>query len=156
VTTARGVASAASGTSSPRIKLRADRPVPFAQASQAGRCDTKLRTRKPQSVRKLAVVGEINNAYNDGTWGQFSYARERSAETSFGIAANYEGTTWTISGENLITTKGSAKFPRASKRMSRKLRTLFELTRYQVQRSSCAVWETEIRATSWQGPARAV
>lgn len=151
VTTGRGVASTASSTSAPRIKLRADRPVPFAQAAQAGTCDTKLRTRKPQSVRKLAVVGEINNAYNDGTWGQFTYARENSAETSFGIAANYEGSTWTISGENLITTKGSAKFPKMAKRASRKLRTLFEFTRYQVQRSSCAVWETEIRATSWIG-----
>jgi hypothetical protein len=31
------------------------------------------------------------------------------------------------------------------------LRTQFEFTRYEVRRSSCAVWETEIRATSWLG-----
>lgn len=54
------------------VGARADRPVPFAQAAQAGGCDTKLRTRKPKSVRKLAVVGEINNAYNDGTIGTFT------------------------------------------------------------------------------------
>jgi hypothetical protein len=135
----------------PQIKLHANRSVPFALASQFGTCDTKYRARKPVSTRSLAIVGELNNAYNDGTRGEFTYAREGSASTAFGIAANLQGTTWTISGETTITNKGSATFPPATKRYSRKLRTEFEFTKYQTQASSCAVWETEIRATSWIG-----
>jgi hypothetical protein len=146
-----GVAHAATATTSaPRIRLHATHTVPFALASQFGRCDTKLTTRKPQSETKWAIVGEINNAYNDGTVGTFAYARQKSAETSFGIAQTPDGATFTISGENAITDKGSITFPAATKRYSRKLRTQFEFTKYQVRASSCAVWETEIRATSWK------
>jgi hypothetical protein len=147
-----GVARAATATTRvPQIRLQAKRPVPFALVSQFGDCDTKMVTRKPVSVRKLALVGELNNAYNDGTRAKFSYARQNSAETSFGIAQTYEGGTVTISGENTITNKGTIGFPRALKRYSRKLRSKFEFTKYEVKASECAVWETEIRATSWIG-----
>jgi hypothetical protein len=142
---------ASATTQVPQIRLQANRPVPFALASQIGRCGTKMETRKPVSMQKLAIVGELNNAYNDGTRGKFTYARESSAQTAFGIASNYEGSTFTISGENLVTDKGTVGFPRALKRYSRKLRSKFEFTRYEIKASECAVWETEIRATTWLG-----
>ncbi len=151
-TTATAARISAKHPQSPQITLHANRPMPFALAAQAGgTCDTKYRARKPVSMRKLAVVGELNNAYNDGTQGTFSYAREGSAETAFGVAANIKGSTWAISGETMITDQGKITFPQALKRYSRKLRTQFEFTKYQTQASSCAVWETEIRATSWTG-----
>ena len=56
-----------------------------------------------------------------------------------------------IAGQKTITDKGTIGFPRALKRYSRKLRTEFEFTKCQVRASSCAVWEAEIRATSWIG-----
>ena len=80
-----GVAATARSSPSPQIILRADRRAPFAQAAQAGRCDTKLRTRKPESIRKLAIVGELDNAYNDGTVGTYTYARSRTARRGSGL-----------------------------------------------------------------------
>ena len=51
-----GVAATARSSPSPQIILRADRRAPFAQAAQAGRCDTKLRTRKPEPIRKFVFA----------------------------------------------------------------------------------------------------
>ena len=56
-----------------------------------------------------------------------------------------------FSGETVTTDGGTAVFPAARKRFSRKLRSSFEFTRYDVKRSPCAVWESEIRVTSWVG-----
>jgi hypothetical protein len=138
-------------TQTPQIRLQATRAVPFALTSQLNHCGWKMESRKPVSVQKLAIVGELNNAYNDGTRGKFTYAREHTAQTSFGIASNYEGVNATISGESLITNKGVLTFPRALKRYSRVLRTKFEFTTYEIKASECAVWEKEVRATAWLG-----
>ena len=56
-----------------------------------------------------------------------------------------------FSGETVRTDGGTAGFPPATKRYSRKLRSAFEFTSYDVKRSPCAVWESEIRVTSWVG-----
>jgi hypothetical protein len=51
----------------------------------------------------------------------------------------------------MISDEGRVGFPVFDRRLSRKLRTLFEYTKYRIRASECAVWEPFIRATSWIG-----
>jgi hypothetical protein len=101
-------------------------------------------------TRELAVVGELNNAYNDGTRGKFTYSRNKTADTHFGIALSSDsGDSWNITGEKHIDDRGSVTFPRATRRYARRLKSLFEFTKYQVRNSTCAEWDIEVRATAW-------
>jgi hypothetical protein len=135
------------------ITIRATRAVPsHAYASQLGRCENERQQKKPVVTRELAVVGELNNAYNDGTRGKFTYSRNLTADTAFGIANSYDsGENWFITGEKHIGDRGTVTFPRAMRRYARRLKSQFEFTRYQVRNNTCAKWDIEIRATSWIG-----
>jgi hypothetical protein len=139
--------------SQPIIPLHASFPAATtARAAQRDPCIGPQQTRKPVSVRKMVVVGELNNAYNDGTVGTFRYARQGYAQTAFTVSAEYPGmASVNFSGQTVTTNGGSATFPQAKSRYARKLRSTFEFTRYDVRRSPCAVWESEIRVTSWVG-----
>jgi hypothetical protein len=98
------------------------------------------------------VVGELNNAYNDGTKGRFTYGREHTADTEFGIAVSSDGgDSWFIGGESHIGDSGSVTFPPATRRYARKLRTLFEFSHQAARNNTCAVFDHYIRATSWIG-----
>jgi hypothetical protein len=151
VTTTDGVARAASRPLTAHIAVKTGRAVPsHAYASQTGQCKNERQERPRKVTRELAIVGELNNAYNDGTRGKFTYSRNMTADTSFGIAESYDlGETWYITGETHISDKGSVTFPRALRRYARKLKSLFEFTKYQVRNNTCAVWDTYIRATAW-------
>jgi hypothetical protein len=138
-------------TSVPDITIKAVNRTAFAHAAQYGQCDMNMHTRALGSMRKMTVVGELNNAYNDGTVGTFTYSREHTAETTIGAAQQLENGAWSISAEYAITNAGTIKFPPFKRRLSRKMRSMFEYTKYEVQASSCAVWEPYIRATSWIG-----
>jgi hypothetical protein len=149
-----GVARIASDASPPRITIRATRgrPLRAAAAHSGRRCRNERQVTEPRYSRSLAVVGELNNAYNDGTLGRFTYGREHSADTEFGVAMSSDGgDTWFIGGENHIADSGSVTFPPATRRYARKLRTLFEFSHQAARNNTCAVWDQYIRATSWIG-----
>jgi hypothetical protein len=149
--TRAGVARIASHAPEPGIAIRADRPRPPATAAGPP-CRNERHVTKPRYTRSLAVVGELNNAYNDGTRGRFTYGREHSADTEFGIAMSSDGgDTWFIGGENHISDYGSVTFPPATRRYARKLRTLFEFSHQAARNNTCAVFDHYIRATSWIG-----
>jgi len=151
---ALGAARIASTGSEPRIAIRADRARTLAAVARtrAPRCRDEHQVTAPKVTRALAVVGELNNAYNDGTRGTFSYGREQDADTNFGVAISADnGTTWTIGGENHIGDSGRATFPPAKRRYARKLRSLFEFTHQAARNNTCAAWDHYIRATSWIG-----
>lgn len=150
-----GAARIASNAREPRIAIRADRSLPaLATAARSGKppCRHERQVTAPKLTRALAVVGELNNAYNDGTRGTFSYGREHVADTEFGIAVSSDGgDTWFIGGENHIGDYGRATFPPATRRYARKLRTLFEFAHQAARNNTCAVFDHYIRATSWIG-----
>jgi hypothetical protein len=99
-----------------------------------------------------AIVGQLNNAYNDGTSARFDYGRERTADTDFGIAeSNDGGVSWSIGGTNHIGDSGTVEYPTIRRRYSRKLRSEFQFTREAARNDTCAKWSIEIRATSWIG-----
>jgi hypothetical protein len=151
----RATARIASTAAEPRIAIRADRPRPLqaaASRSAEPHCRNERQVTKPKHTRALAVVGELNNAYDDGTRGRFTYGREHTADTEFGIAVSHDdGDTWFIGGENHVGDHGSATFPPAKRRYARKLRTLFEFSHQAARNNTCAVFDHYIRATSWIG-----
>jgi hypothetical protein len=156
VTEARpGVARIASAASTPRITIRATRSRQLLRATAATSgepCRNERQVTAPTYGRSLAVVGELNNAYDDGTRGRFTYGREHSADTEFGVAMSSDGgDTWFIGGENHIADYGSVTFPPATRRYARKLRSLFEFSHQAARNNTCAVWDHYIRATSWIG-----
>ncbi len=149
---AAGAVASTAAARTPEITVRARSRTAFTRAAQFAGCDSIRRIRARGSMRKMTVIGEINNAYNDGTQGIFEYSRRNTAETTIGAATQLENGSWSISAEYTVTNKGSIRFPPFERRISRKLRSLFEYTRYEVQSSSCAAWgEPYIRATSWIG-----
>jgi hypothetical protein len=134
-----------------RVRLVSPRPA-VAAAAQGGKCDTKRHIRALGSMNKMTIVGEINNAYNDGSVGKVTYGADHMTESTIGAAQQLPDGGWTISAEYLIKQSGQLVFPPANRRLSRKLRTSFEYTKYQMQASSCAVWEPPyVRATAWKG-----
>jgi hypothetical protein len=145
----------ASRAREPRIAIRATtrRPLVRATAARDGEtCRNERQVTEPKYSRALAVVGELNNAYNDGTRGRFTYGRAHSADTEFGVGMSSDGgDTWFIGGENHIGDYGSASFPPATRRYARKLRTLFEFSHQAARNNTCAVWDHYVRATSWIG-----
>jgi hypothetical protein len=150
-----GVARITAHAPAPRIAIRATRPRPLiATASRDGGppCRNERHVTEPKYTRAPAVVGELNNAYNDGTRATFTYGRAHSADTEFGVAVSSDGgDTWFIGGENHISDYGSVTFPPATRRYARKLRTLFEFSHQKARNNTCAVWDHYIRATSWIG-----
>ena len=70
----RTLAQASALPRPPEIDLRAGR-VPPVVATAARGCENKRQVTDPQYSRAWTVVGELNNAYNDGTWARFRYGR---------------------------------------------------------------------------------
>lgn len=141
-----------SSVAAPVIRIRAKRqPRMMAAAAQRGRCQDKREVSKPTTERDLALVGELNNAYNDGTWAQFTYARQGSAETHFGVAKIDALGGIEIGGQNAISDTGKVSFPAVRRRYARKQRSGFEFRHQKARNNTCAVWEQVIRTTSWLG-----
>jgi hypothetical protein len=153
--TGAAAARIASHADEPLIAIRADRrrrALAAAAQNREPRCRNERQVTAPRYTRSLAVVGELNNAYDDGTRGTFTYGRRNTADTEFGIAMSSDsGSTWSIGGENHIGDYGSVTFPPATRRYARKLRTLFEFSHQAARNNTCAVWDHYIRATSWIG-----
>ncbi len=136
----------------PAIGLKAARTVrTVARAAQTGRCENKREMTDAQVTHRMAVVGELNNAYNDGTWGRFTYGRGGSAETSIGVAASYGPGVWTISGTKTISDEGEAMFPLVRRRFARRLLSQFEFHKQSARNNTCAHWDTYISAAAWDG-----
>ncbi len=152
---ARGSAAGAAA-SPPQITLKADRPVPARASQVAGdpnvKCKTETEEKPVESRRSLAIVGELNNAYNDGTVGKFTYGRGSTSSSYFGVAiSNNSGESFSIGGEKYLSESGSTTFPPAKKRYARKLRSLFEFTKREARLNTCAKFDIEIRPTAWIG-----
>ena len=146
----RTLAQASALPRPPEIDLRAGRVRPVVATAARG-CENKRQVTDPEYSRAWTVVGEVNNAYNDGTWARFRYGRAQGADTEFGVAANYGGSTWTIGGTNSVSDEGFATFPTVRKRYSRRMRTLFEFKKQSARNNTCAVWDTYIKAVTWHG-----
>lgn len=145
--TAARVSSAAP---SPRVRLKAGRPLP-ARAAQ-GRCKTEHEERVVARGPSLAVVGELNNAYNDGTSATFTYGRGGESATYFGIAYDDgSGNGFRIDSEKYAAYQGSTTFPTVRRRYARKMRSGFTFEKRQARNNSCAVWDTYVLTTGWQG-----
>lgn len=111
---------------------------------------------KTKSIAKWTVVGELNNAYNDGTVATFSYGRERHAETAIGVASNFGDGGWSISETKSMTDSGTVGFAPAARRWARKMQTTFEYTKTE-ETQACGVailHRTYIRPTDWRGGTR--
>lgn len=151
----RGGARAASAGRPPRIRIAVPRgrslTSPIAgPASVTGRCNSReVERRRPQSISKWTVIGELNNAYDDTT-AVFNYGRRGHAETSIGVIVE-DATGLHLTGETHMSQGGSIRFPPVKRRYARKLRTKFEYTREQIRVTPCSAWETYIRATAWLG-----
>jgi hypothetical protein len=122
VTTTAGVARASGPTRSPDIRITAKRRLPpVVRAAQVGgeppsnRCRPEYQTLKPVSTQRWALVGELNNAYNDGTRAKFSYGREQTADTNFGVGVSSDsGGSFSIEGETHVADSGELTFPTSS------------------------------------------
>ena len=111
------------------------------------RARTSART-APGVTRELAVVGELNNAYNDGTW-----ASSATAGTRRGHRVRDRGQVRRrvdITGTNTSPTRASCRSRRCA-RYSRRMNSLFEFTKHLARNNTCAVWDTYIKAVTWHG-----
>jgi hypothetical protein len=135
----------------PEVRVRLQHRAPVATASQGQQCDWNMHTKALGSMRKMTVVGELNNSYNDGSFGTFTYGNDGFTETTIGAASKVKDVGWSISAEYLVKQEGRVRFAPAKRRYSRKLRTSFEYTKYEIRASECAVPEEVVRATAWIG-----
>lgn len=106
------------------------------------------------------VVGELNNAYNDGTSATFFYGRAGELTTSVGIAVALSkgkaSGSFSIDDMATITKSASVEFPAFKRRLARKLRTGFRYKRTIEERSCPGRPETlerrtTVRAIAWNG-----
>ena len=149
VPTARAAAAA---TRPGAITVRADQLK--VRTFQTGRCQNRRERLKTQTRRALVVVGELNNAYSDGTRARFDYAREGHAETAVGIAHSADGgNSFSIGGQKTVTNEGTIGFAPFTTRRQRRMRTQFEFTRRGARNNTCAKFDIEVKATSWIGGA---
>ena len=135
----------------PELRVRLQHRTPVASASQVQECDWKRHVKAVGSMRKMTVVGEVNNSYNDGSYGTFTYGSDGFTESTIGAASNVKDVGWSIDAEYLIKQEGRVRFAPAKRRYSRKLRTSFEYTKYEIRASECAEPEEHVRATAWIG-----
>lgn len=106
-----------------------------------------------------AVVGELNNAYNDGTEAEFSYGRGGDRSTAFGIAVSVSrgsaSGSFSITDEATVANSARVKFAPFQRRLARKMRTQFQFKRTVEEREcpSTGVKDVRktIRATGWWG-----
>jgi hypothetical protein len=110
---------------------------------------------KEETRPAWTVVGELNNAYNDGTVASFTYGQQGHAETSIGIAVAVNAANFSISEESSIDDAASIGFPPFKRRLARKMRTQFTYKRT-IETRTCpmtGVSDTRetIRAVRWEG-----
>ncbi|MFT4034395.1 MAG: hypothetical protein QM679_02340 [Patulibacter sp.] len=130
---------------------------PLASRQQVAMC-MKTGIESVKSISKWTIIGELNNAYNDGTVATFTYGRSHHAETTIGVAQATADGGWEISATKEMTNSGEIGFPPAKRRWARKLQTGFEYTK-----TTEKIWcgfsgyeRTTIRPTNWDGGARDV
>jgi hypothetical protein len=148
---ALGDAAASASGAAPRIRLRADRP-PLAAAAQQDCSRPQREVDGPHYRRAWAVVGELNNAYNDGTRSRFVYGEDHVTETQFGVVTpgDQPGSV-VIEGENTISERGRLGFGTVRRRYSRRLYSKFEFERTRVRMTPCSAWDVYLRAKEWIG-----
>lgn len=136
----------------PRVPVRARHRVP-ARIAQDGRerCKTGHEEQVVSSKPAMAVVGELNNAYNDGTSARLSYGRGGESATWFGVAVDYgDGLGFQIETEKFASFEGTTHFPTVRRRYARVLRSGFIFEKRKVRNNTCAVWDVYILTTDWQ------
>jgi hypothetical protein len=125
-------------------------PEQTAHAAQLGHCKTGYWVKKPVNTPQWAVVGELNNAYNDGTAATFTYARDHTADTDFSVAVSSDGgETFELHGQTHIGDYGKVVWPTFRRRFARKMRSKFQFTLEAARADTCAVWSEKIHATAW-------
>jgi hypothetical protein len=92
-----------------------------------------------------------SSPYNDGSYGTFTYGNDGFTESTIGAASIVKDVGVSINAEYLIKQEGRVRFAPAKRRYSRKLRTSFEYTKYEIRASECAEPEQLVRATAWIG-----
>lgn len=112
------------------------------------------KTIKSERQTKWTVIGELNNAHNDGTVAKFEYGRNGNTETTFGIATALNGASASISETNQVEDNARLQFPEFKRRLSRKMRTGFEYLKTTEKRECEATGvsdtRTTIRAVAWK------
>ncbi len=105
------------------------------------------------------VVGELNNAYNDGTVGTFSYGRGGERSTSIGVAVSVSmgGASggFSITDESTIANSARVTFAPFNRRLARKMRTQFLYLRTTEERKCRDTGVKDVRRTiraiGWEG-----
>jgi hypothetical protein len=124
-----GAASAASSTPAPFIRVPADDPPARGLASEPGWPAPKdcplVSTEVLGEDDAWTVIGELNNAYNDGTRAKFTYGTAQETSSYIGVATKLAGAVnFTIDGETYISDHGSVS-DRQARRYARKIRSGF-------------------------------
>lgn len=127
-----GAASAASGVSAPFIRVPADEPPARGRASASAWPVPKdcplVSTEVLGDDDAWTIVGELNNAYNDGTQATFTYGTAQETSSYIGVATKLAGGEFSIDGETYIRDKGSVADSQA-RRYARKIRSGFHYKR---------------------------
>jgi hypothetical protein len=123
-----GAASAAGGTSAPHIRVPADEPPARERASAAAwpapsECPL-VSTEVLGQDDAWTVIGELNNAYNDGTRAKFTYGTAQETSSHIGVATKLAGGQFSIDGETYIRDRGFVG-DRQAQRYARKVRSGF-------------------------------
>jgi hypothetical protein len=125
VLSAAGAASAASAITAPFIRVPADEPPDRGRASVSASPDCPLvSTEVIREADAWTIIGELNNAYNDGTKGAFTYGTAKETSSYIGVATKLAGGEFSIDGETYIRDKGSVTDSQA-RRYARKIRSGF-------------------------------
>lgn len=117
------------------------------------------KVKSTEMASNWATVGELNNAYNDGTKATFSYGRGGDRSTSFGIAVSVSygsaAGSYSVTDEATISHSARVTFPEFNRRLARKMRTQFRYKRTIEERvcPNTGVKDVRktVRATGWWG-----
>lgn len=125
-----GAASAAGATLAPHIRVPADEPPNRPRASASGSPVPPNKDCPLVSTEVVGeddaptVIGELNNAYNDGTRAKFTYGTAQETSSYIGVATKLKGGDFSIGGETYIRDRGSVADHQA-RRYARKVRSVF-------------------------------
>jgi|tagenome__1003787_1003787.scaffolds.fasta_scaffold20895324_2 hypothetical protein len=128
-----GAASAAGGISAPFIRVPArDKPLARGRASASAWPAPKdcplVSTEVVGDDDAWTVIGELNNAYNDGTQATFTYGTAQETSSYIGVATKLAGGEFSIDGETYIRDRGSVADSQA-RRYARKILSGFHYKR---------------------------
>jgi hypothetical protein len=122
-----GAASAAGGISAPFIRVPADDPPARGASASAWPIPKDCPLVSTEVLGEddaWTVIGELNNAYNDGTQAKFIYGVAQETSSYIGVATKLAGGEFSIDGETYIRDKGSVADVQA-RRYARKVRSGF-------------------------------